>query len=200
MVSDVLIKSLHPLEIRVLLQYSEDAELSSEILVKELSYKVGQANQALSWLAAKDLVREDRRLTVVTYELTELGTEWATKGSPEERILAALETSGPRTLEALAGDLGVEQKELGSAFGNLSREKLVSMDAERRVSRTDAKGPGQRIAQVRSLLQKAQEQGGIPETDMDKDEKVLMSGISKKRGAGNTPFRLQEKELVWLQC
>lgn len=53
-----IIKNLHPLEIKVLLKYSQNDELTSEKLIKELDYKEGHANQAFSWLGGKDLLKE----------------------------------------------------------------------------------------------------------------------------------------------
>ena len=41
-----IIKNLHPLEIKVLLNYTAKDELTSEKLQKELDYKEGHANQA----------------------------------------------------------------------------------------------------------------------------------------------------------
>ena len=51
-----IIKNLHPLEIKVLLKYSDKDELTSEKLQKELEYKEGHANQAFSWLSGKSLL------------------------------------------------------------------------------------------------------------------------------------------------
>ena len=55
------IKNLHPLEIKVLLKYSDKDELTSDKLQKELDYKEGHANQAFSWLSGKELLKEIRR-------------------------------------------------------------------------------------------------------------------------------------------
>ena len=53
-----IIKNLHPLEIKVLLKYTQKDELTSARLQKELDYKEGHANQAFSWLGGKELVKE----------------------------------------------------------------------------------------------------------------------------------------------
>ena len=67
------IKNLHPLEIKVLLKYTENDELTSERLQKELDYKEGHANQAFSWLSGKELLKEVRRTPHTYYELTDFG-------------------------------------------------------------------------------------------------------------------------------
>jgi len=60
-----IVKNLHPLEIRILLQYKKGDELTIAKVEKELNFKPGNGNQALSWLAGKGLVSEVRRETAV---------------------------------------------------------------------------------------------------------------------------------------
>ena len=85
-----IIKNLHPLEIKVLLNYSSKDELTSEKLQKELDYKEGHANQAFSWLAGKELLKETKRVPRTYYELTELGKALSAPGTVEERMVASL--------------------------------------------------------------------------------------------------------------
>ena len=94
------IKELHPLEIRVLLHFKREDPISPERLQQELGYKAGQSNQAFSWLQAKQLIEEIERRTIPEYTITDLGTEYREKGTPEERLLALVreENEGPRTL------------------------------------------------------------------------------------------------------
>ncbi len=50
--NDIDLKSLHPLEVRVLREFAPGDEVSAAVLADRLGYKVGQANQAVSWLSA----------------------------------------------------------------------------------------------------------------------------------------------------
>ena len=88
-------RELHPLEIRVLLHATGNAELSQASLISELSYNTGQANQALSWLAAKGFAAEKSRATRVLYEITDFGKECLEKGTYEERIIRLIDAEGP---------------------------------------------------------------------------------------------------------
>ena len=65
-----IIKNLHPLEIKVLLKYSEKDELTAKKLISELDYKEGHANQAFSWLSGKELIIETGRTPYTFYEIT----------------------------------------------------------------------------------------------------------------------------------
>ena len=72
-----LVKSLHPLEVKVLLRYGTGDRLDAARLEAELGYKEGHSNQAFSWLSAKGLAAEDGREARTVYEITPLGREFA---------------------------------------------------------------------------------------------------------------------------
>jgi phenylalanyl-tRNA synthetase alpha chain len=215
-----LVKSLHPLEVKVLLRYgAPDAiasggdRLDSGKLQAELDYKEGHSNQAFSWLSAKGLAVEDGREARTVYELTALGREFAEKGTPDERILRFLSEKGPAKLPEIVLALGLEQKDVGSAFGVLSKEGALSMDAEKRAvldaswfekahaagAATGTAGAKPRIAIVRDLIARAvQAEGGIlEEASLSTEEKAAMLGIARKRGSGDAAFRAAERERVW---
>jgi phenylalanyl-tRNA synthetase alpha chain len=127
-------RELHPLEVKVLLRYRADDPVTHARLAEDLGFKEGQANQALSWLAAKGFAAETGRVTRISYELADLGRDWLAAGTPEERILRLLAERGGRTLPELAADLGMEPKDVGSAFGALTKDGAVRMDAEKRAT------------------------------------------------------------------
>ena len=106
-------RELHPLEVKVLLRYRPGDAFTHTRLADDLGYKEGQANQALSWLAAKGFAVETGRVTRVSYELADLGRDWLAAGTPEERILKLLAGHGGRTLPEIAADLGLEPKDVG---------------------------------------------------------------------------------------
>jgi phenylalanyl-tRNA synthetase alpha chain len=213
------VKNLHPLEIRILLSYKKGDELTIEKVEKELDFKPGNGNQALSWLAGKGLVEELRRETAVFYELTVLGSEWKEKGSPEERILELIRlrlekgqgssndqrSSGPQ-LPEIAQALGMENKDIGSAFGSLSKLGVLKMDEQKNVTLTfpldaiqDPKlNPAfKRFALIRGLLRKVAETGGLlADASLNDEEKAIIANHAKKRGAADAPFRQIDRETV----
>ena len=202
------VKNLHPLEIRVLLSYKKGDELTVEKVEKELGFKPGNGNQALSWLAGKGLVSEIRRETSVFYELTELGREWKEKGSPEERIIELVRIQKGLSLPDIAKNLNIENKDIGSAFGGLSKLGALAMDGEKKViialppeqlaDGRPAKGPAaEYFSALRGLLDTAAAEGGLlAETSLDAAGKKVMAGISKKRGAADAAFRQIDRETV----
>lgn len=190
------VHQLHPLEVKVLLSFSPGTPLTHTILQEKLGFNIGQSNQAFSWLLAKGLVEEHERTTRTYYELTPLGEEYAERGTPEARILSLLEEAGPLPLPEIASRLDLEQKEVGTAFGQMKKDGLLAMDEEKRVVIADPSATG-RIEGVRNLIRKAKEKGGsLSEEELSDEERTLVQTISRKRGAGSEPFKVVEREQV----
>jgi phenylalanyl-tRNA synthetase alpha chain len=191
-------RELHPLEIKVLLFAAEGTEISQARLVEELSYNTGQANQALSWLAAKGFAAEKSRATRVLYEITDFGRECLEKGTYEERIVRLVAAEGPQTLPDIAKKLGLDPKDVGSAFGGLSREKILAMDDQKRAAipagmKNALDGS---IASVRALLEHAAKTGWLEERSLAPAQKELAGSLAKKRGSSTSLFRLVERDEV----
>jgi phenylalanyl-tRNA synthetase alpha chain len=213
-------KTLHPLEVKVLLRYGTSGKrldarvefLDAARLQAELGYKEGHCNQAFSWLASKGLAVEAERRSRTVYELTAVGREQAEKGTPDERILRHLDGKGPARLPDIARELGLEQKDVGSAFGLLSKEGALTMDAEKRAvlvpgwfaaghaaaAQGSAAAAKPRILLVKELLARAAAapDGLLEESDLSEAERAAMGGIARKRGAGDAAFRAAERETV----
>ena len=192
-----IIKNLHPLEIKVLLKYTEKDELSSEKLQKELDYKEGHANQAFSWLGGKNLLSVASRTPHTFYEITDLGREYASKGTPEDRIVEFVKSNGAKTLPEIAAGTGLEQKDVGSAFGPLSKDGVLKMNAEKKAEYTGAALPA-RITVAKALLEKAAkaENGQLNNKDLSADEQAAIANFAKKRGAADSAFKIIERETV----
>ena len=204
-----IVKNLHPLEVQILLAYKKGDELSIEKVEKELKFKQGNGNQALSWLAGKGLVSEIRREKTVYYEMTALGQEWKEKGSPEERIIELIKSAKDSLrLPDIAQSLKMENKDIGSAFGNLSKQGVLAMDSEKKVVFSvplenlddPVKNPAAaHFALLRGLFKKisSSEGGLLADALLNDDEKKIMAGLAKKRGAADAPFRQIDRETVF---
>ncbi len=193
-----IIKNLHPLEIRVLRAYEPGTELSMEKLEKELNYKPGHANQAFSWLGGKFLVKELRREANTFFEITELGRAWASEGTPEEKILKLLQEKGPHSLPEIAAALKLENKDVGSAFGQLSKEGAVQMGEDKKAV-FNCMPQDKRMAITIALVRLASQtpSGAIDQKTLTPDEIAVMSSLAKKRGSADSPFRILERETVF---
>jgi phenylalanyl-tRNA synthetase alpha chain len=202
-----IIKNLHPLEVKIIRHYGSNDELSIETVESALGFKSGNGNQALSWLTGKGIVRESRRETRVFFELTELGLQFKEKGSPEERIIELLRLQQGLRLPDIAKTLALDNKDVGSAFGTLSKLGVFALDASKAVffsyppelaenGRPVKGAAAEHLAAIRGLLEKAAA-GLIAEQDLSDKEKAVMAGMAKKRGAATSAFRVIERESVY---
>lgn len=181
----------------MLLKYSENDELTSEKLMKELNYKEGHANQAFSWLSGKNLLKEIGRIPMTFFEMTETGRNLKDSGTIEERAVTFVKNNGAKTLPEIASGIGVEQKDIGSAFGPLSKEGVFKMNAEKKVEYTGVQLPA-RISITSALLEKASKAENciLDNASLSKEEQTVIATLAKKRGASDSPFKIIERETV----
>ena len=192
-----IIKNLHPLETKVFLHYSLKDELTSTRLQTELGYKEGHANQAFSWLAGKQLLVETARTPHTYFELTDFGRKVQQTGFAEERIVNYLKENGAHRLPEIAAALAIENKDVGSAFGALSKDNVLKLNDEKKAEYTGNPLP-ERITVAKQLIEKAAaaENSQLDAADLTKSEIEVMGGLTKKRGISETPFKTIERETV----
>jgi phenylalanyl-tRNA synthetase alpha chain len=196
MSAETAARGLHPLEVRLLRHFRKGDTLTSSRAIEELSFNLGQFNQAVSWLQAKGLLQETGRVRRTEYGLSDLGQVYRREGTPEERIYRLVRDQGPLSLPQIAERLGLESREAGSAFGTLSKEGLLAMDEEKRVRIRD-ESRGGFLQTVRRLLDRFDsEEAVIEEGSLPSDEAALAASLSRKRGAGRGLFKVSEREEV----
>ncbi|MDE0446441.1 MAG: phenylalanine--tRNA ligase subunit alpha [Spirochaetaceae bacterium] len=186
------VEQLHPLEIRTLRAVAGDAPFTGADVIAAAGMILGQCNQAFSWLLDKGLIAERERVREVRYELTELGEQYRRDGLPEERMVALLRDTGPLPMPEIAARLGLQQRDVGSAYGALAREGVLAMDGGRQVSA--AGGDSARVATVRGLLERLG--GGVAADALSEAERAQAAALSRKRGAARGVFRATETETV----
>ncbi len=197
------VKNLHPLEIRIIRHYKSGDELTIEKVEADLGFKSGNGNQALSWLSGKEITAELRREPEIFYELTEMGQDWKEKGTPEERMIDLVRGGKQLPMPEAAKELGLENKDAGSAFGFLSKIGVLTMDETKRIvlssefekMMTEA---SDHFTVLRGLLEKASAASDkiLANNDLSEAERAVMGGIAKKRGASGAAFRIIERETV----
>ncbi len=191
---DIDVKNLHPLEVRLLRHVKIGEDITGERLISELNYKVGQCNQAFSWLCNKGYLEEKSRTSRILFELTELGQQQQQHGIPAFRIFTFIKEHGASTLPEIAQHLNLEKSDVGSAFGSLSKAKVTKMNEEKKAIVIAEDLPdNERI--IISLLDKGIK-GAIEASTLNSEEQKAMLKISKKRGASNSAFKMIEREDV----
>jgi len=193
-----LIKELHPLEIRVLLHFGKDESVTPNRVQEELGYKPGQSNQAFSWLTAKQLIEETERRMSTEYSITDLGREYKERGTPEERVMELVRSvrkQGSLTLPEITNKLGLENKDVGSAYGALAKAGLLAMnEAKQVILKVESARSGSE--NTRELLELFDDLETVPEQDLSEAQKTLIRPLSRKRGADRGMFRVVDREQV----
>lgn len=190
------IKSLHPLEVKVLKFADATTVLSQDVLKEALSYVTGHANQALSWLEQKGLIKEEKREAHTFFELTENGNEVVEKGLPSERIVALVQKEGALTLTEIASKLGLENSDVGSSFGALRASNTLAMDENKKVVIAPNFSPNKEVEVQKGLIERAKRDGSIDESILSDDEKKAIAKISRKRGSDSV-FKEIERTSVF---
>ena len=93
---------------------------------------------AISHENQKELLKEIRRTPHTFFEITEMGRKLAETGTVEERMVNFLKEKGAHTMPEIASGIGLEQKDVGSAFGPLVKDGVLKMNAEKKVEYTGA--------------------------------------------------------------
>lgn len=190
---DIDVKNLHPLEVKLLRHVDINQPITADRIVSELGYKVGQCNQAFSWLEAKGCLVESGREKKVLYELTDLGKEQKAKGLPVERIFTFLKENGAHAMPEIAEALNLEKSDVGSAFGLLSKEGITKLNEERKAELQKDELPKE-VQIQRALLDKVDT--FLSDDELTDEERKAIQALSKKRGAANSTFKLIEREEV----
>lgn len=183
---------LHPLEAAALRALRQSGESTPEALAEQAGLVLGQVNQAVSWLTGKGWAEEVRRVREVEHGLTDLGRRYQRDGTPEERILALLHGGGPLSLPDLAERTGLDQREVGSAFGALARAQAVRMDERKRAAAAGA--PPDSLAAARRLLDAAVA-GPLRESALPDGDRAVLLTLSRRRGA-RAAFHASDRETV----
>jgi phenylalanyl-tRNA synthetase alpha chain len=197
-----LVKSLHPLEVRLLRHFGEakEAAFDARLLQQALGYNVGQCNQSCAWLSTKGLIAESERRKRTEYAITELGREYRRAGTPERRLYELAGKEGPLDLAQIAERLGLESREVGSAFGALSKGGLLGLDAEKKVQvRPDspqARAAREGLEAVAALLTAFDARESLFAEELPPALAELASSLARKRGAEKAMFRAAEREEV----
>ena len=188
------VEQLHPLEVRVLRAAAGDAPFTAADLMAAAGLNLGQCNQAFSWLQGKGLIGERERVAEMRYELTELGEQYRRDGLPEERMVALLRDAGPLPMPEIAARLGLQQRDVGSAYGALARDGVLAMDSGRQVGAGG--GDSARVAAVRGLLERLAGGGSVAAEALTDAERAQAAALSHKRGVARGVFRATESQTV----
>ncbi len=176
-----LIKTLHPLEMKVILNNGKEDDISASIIIEKLGFNEGQANKTIEWLNSKKIIEETCRKLNVFYKATERGLSALTTGFVEEKIINLVSRKAVFASN-LALELDLDVKEVGKAFGNLLKEGILSLDLNKQIIINCLDGIEVNYQKIRVLLERAKSSDLLRES-LTNEELSLISNFAKKKGA-----------------
>jgi phenylalanyl-tRNA synthetase alpha chain len=187
-----LLDSLHPLEKKVLFCFNQGVTLSASDIMNSSGLDESRLDMASGWLQSKGLLTVTGE-TVTTYEtLTETGAEYKERGTPENRIIAALRDRQQFTVKDIIQSWGMDPTEVSSAVGSLKASNVVRI-VEGGILELDPAGD---TAPFELLQEIIEETGGaaISLSTLPAHKQAVIQANFHKRGKGKGIFRITEKK------
>lgn len=176
-----IIKSLHPLEKKVL-NHIKDSVDTAEI-IRESGLKDVEVNRALQWLKNKELISvEETSIDMVN--LDKNGRLYSKKGLPEKRFLKALKKSGKERCpkEEIVKHSDLDENEFNICIGTLRRKSAINITKENKELLISLTEEGKRLIESKSPEEKFLE-GDFPKkiSSFSDDEKSVFETLKKRK-------------------
>ncbi|HAL18531.1 MAG TPA: phenylalanine--tRNA ligase subunit alpha [Spirochaetaceae bacterium] len=185
------VRNLHPLEIKLLLSFSEGEKFDNEEIENRCAFNPGHANQAVSWTLSKNLISRESSETLVNYEISEKGRLALTRGLIARRIVSLVKERNVSIAE-LPSVLEEEQKDIGSDFALLKKAGVLTVSPEKTLVLLDESKMPESFGIVEELLKRGGD-GPIGDGELSDVQRREMEKISKKRGS-DAFFRIVERD------
>ncbi len=187
-----LLESLHPLENRFLLAFDREGPLSARAIMAASGLDESRLDMAAGWLASKSLIEQAGEEVATFVSLTETGEAYRGKGTPENRIIAALREGKRFTVKDVIQSWGMDPSEVSSATGSLKANRVIAI-VQGGLLELDPAGETAPYELLRSVIERA----GAGSTDLNsfpEREQAVIQENFHKRGKGKGIFRVTEKK------
>lgn len=120
-----IIKTLHPIEIKILISSDIKKEINVDYLIKSTGMNEGQVRRGLDWLLSKKLIKETSRNKIRKFTITDKGREFTNKKLIEKAIIEYLINNENVQIKDLMEKLSYESRDIGSTVGNMKKESEI---------------------------------------------------------------------------
>ncbi len=187
-----LLESLHPLESKVLLCFTDQEARSAAEILSLSGLDESRLDMAAGWLQTKNLleVRDESVTSLVS--LTETGRDYLGKGTPEMRIIGALREGKQFTVKDIIQSWGMEPSEVSSATGSLKANGVIAIVQGGALELTATLN----ISSYEFLQSVIKEIGNasVNLSSLPSDKREIIEANFHKRGKGKGIFRITEKK------
>ena len=190
---NTLLESLHPLENKFLLAFAAADTLSASAIQSAAGLDESRLDMAAGWLSSKGLLAVTGEEVAVSVALTETGAEYREKGTPENRIIAALREGRQFTVKDIIQSWGMDPTEVSSAVGALKESKVVRI-VQGGVLELNPAVDVSAYEFLQSVIRTVGEQGQPDLSGFPEDQRSLIQANFHKRAKGKGIFRITEKK------
>lgn len=186
-----LLESLHPLEYKLLQSFERGASLIGTEILSSSGLDEARLDMAAGWLQSKGVLTSREDSVTAHVSLTDTGKEYLQKGTPEMRIINALQEGKKFTVKDIIQSWGMDPTEVSSATGSLKSSGVIQIVQ----GGTLMLNPGAAISSYEFLQRIIQEIGNasvVLATLPDDKQKIIQANYHK-RGKSKGIFRISEK-------
>ena len=188
-----LLESLHPLENKLLVSFERGGPLPAADLLTVSGLDESRLDMASGWLQTKGLlVVEDESVTSLV-SLTDTGSEYREKGTPEMRIIQALREGKQFTVKDIIQSWGMDPAEVSSAVGALKAAGVVQI-AQGGILVLASGADIAAYEFLSSLIKAVSEKGAADLASFSGDQQAAINANFHKRGKSKGIFRITEKK------
>lgn len=184
--SENIIKELHPLEIKILLLFKEEPELSDHTLGARSNLYPQDIRRATEWLQSKGIIIRTPEKTYTTIDLTELGMKYDRDGTPEKKVIDFLKKKQQLKISEI--DFFLDDEEKKEAIKFLKLYDIIDIQAGGILVLKNNQNI-EKIEILQSLIKKAYNK--ILLEDLNDIEKNLVFERYKERGKSRNVFELK---------
>ncbi len=171
-----------------------ESEAMSPSELKGQGLDAAQIRTAVQWLLGKSLIHVVESTAVTEVSVSEAGQSYLRDGTPEQRVLSAIDSSATPTMQSLGGDPLLEGLDVGAACGALKKTGAIDIGPGGVLKIAD---PGARQALERQLELANRLAAGGPTTlaALTSEEQAWVQAGSRKRGRSKGLFKVTDRTI-----
>jgi len=189
-----LAESLHPLEKKVLVQFSGQDKLTEEVILeRDPSLQPSQLSMALGWLLTKEIVKVVDESVEALVSLTPTGSAYAKEKIPLLRMVEEIKSKGQVPIRELQQRKDMEPEEKSSAIGALKASGAVVIVSGGKLELTDQSRLVEFESLQRVIEQLSKMEIAIAVATLPKEDQAAIEAHHRKRGKAKGIFRVDER-------
>lgn len=134
---DEIVKTLHPLEIKIL-HFIDNNPFNIANTSTSIGLNEAQIRSGVNWLEGKELIQKKDKNLITREVLTEKGQEYKIKDLPEMAVYNTIKDNKNSKVNDIMNIPDYDRKDIGSAFGTLKKNNEIIQNTDGSLSIADS--------------------------------------------------------------